>query len=295
MNHLLRTRDLSVDFVEKVVRWAESFKRRPLEKNPLDRRSLGLLFEKSSTRTRVSLEVAMVELGGHATYLPKHDLQIGRGESVDHTARVLSSYLHGIAMRTGSHETVETFASSSSAPVINALSDEAHPCQSLADLLTLKEVFPNLSDVELAWVGDGNNVANSVIEAAALAGIRLRVATPAGYEPDPSSINFAEERTEVVLTGDPAEAVEDADAVYTDVWVSMGDEEERGKRTRDFEGFSVTSRLLEGAPGAKVMHCMPIQGPEIEEKLVHSDRSLVFQQAENRLHASKAILEYLIS
>lgn len=294
MSHLLRARDLSADAVQSILERALSMKRKPIERKPLEQRSLGLLFEKSSTRTRVSMEVAMTELGGHVTYLPKHDLQLGRGESVGHTARVLSSYLHGVAIRTDSHETLEEFASSSSTPVINALSDEAHPCQALADLMTLKEVHGDLGGVRLAWVGDGNNVANSVIEAGALAGLELRVATPPGYGPDPDSVEFAESLTGIQLTNDPEEAVEGADAVYTDVWVSMGDEEERERRMVDFDGFSVTPELVEVAPGARVMHCMPIQGPEIEERLVDSERSLIFQQAENRLHSAKAILEVLL-
>lgn len=295
MTHLLRTRDLSRDRVASLLDRAEELKRnRGQGERSLDDRSLGLLFEKSSTRTRVSLEVAATELGAHPTYLSRQDLQLGRGESVDHTATVLSSYLGGIAIRTHSHDLIEEFAQHSSGPVVNALSDEAHPLQSLADLLTMRETRGRLDGATLAWVGDGNNVANSIVEGAALAGMDVRVATPPGYEPDPDSLDFARDRTDLLVTTDPDEAVEGADAVYTDVWISMGDEEEKERRMRDFADYAVTPELLRDAPDAELLHCMPIQGPEIAEELVDSERSSIFRQAENRLHSAKAALEWLL-
>lgn len=295
MTHLLRTRDLSPERVSMLLDRAEELKRnRGREGRGLGGRGLGLLFEKSSTRTRVSLEVAATELGAHPTYLSRQDLQLGRGESVDHTAKVLSSYLGAVAIRTHSHALVEEFATHSSSPVINALSDEAHPLQSLADLLTMRETRGDLENASIAWVGDGNNVANSIVEGAALAGMEVRVATPPGYEPDQDSLDFARDRTDLLVATDPEEAVEGVDAVYTDVWVSMGDEEEKERRMRDFADYAVTPELLTGAPDAELLHCMPIQGPEISEELVDSERSSIFRQAENRLHSAKAVLEWLI-
>lgn len=294
MNDLLRTRDLSRKDVDSLLHRAQELKRSRGPGNSLRGRSLGLLFEKSSTRTRVSLEVAMTELGGHSTYLTKHDLQLGRGESVDHTARVLSGYLGGVAIRTYSHDLLEEFVASSSVPVVNALSDESHPLQSLADLLTIREVKGDLEGLTVTWVGDGNNVANSFVEGAALAGMEVRVASPKGYEPDDYSLEFARGLTDVTVTDDPVEAVAGTDVVYTDVWVSMGDEEEQEKRMEAFAGFAVTQELLEGAPDAAVLHCMPIQGPEIADEVVDSEQSAIFRQAENRLHSAKAVLERLL-
>lgn len=296
MGDLLRTRGLSAGEFRSLLDRSSEFKRTrgAGSDRQLEGKSVGLVFEKASTRTRVSLEVAVSELGGDALYLSSDDLQLGRSESIEHTAEVLSRYLHGVAIRTHSHGDLVEFSSKGSVPVVNALSDEAHPCQSLADFLTLREAFGSIEDLRLAWVGDGNNVCNSFVEAAALAGAEARIATPPGYVPDPASTEFAEERTEVALTSDPAEAVAGADAVYTDVWVSMGDEDEVERRMEDFRGFSVTEALLDGT-GARVLHCMPIQGPEIEDSLVDSERSLIFEQAENRLHTSKAIFEKYVS
>lgn len=263
----------------------------------LSLKTLGLLFEKASTRTRVSFEVAMSQLGGHSLYLNPRDTQVGRGEAIRDTALTLERYLDAVAIRSRTHETVEGYAGLSSIPVINALTDREHPCQALADLMTIKERFGGLRGVKVAFVGDGNNVCNSLIGGSALVGIDLAVATPIGYEPDGEILRAAEKikGSKITLTNDPQEAVSQAQVIYTDVWVSMGQESSAEKRLKDFRGFQVNDELLRHSKDALVMHCLPAKrGVEITDSVLDGPRSIVFDQAENRLHVQKAILEMVI-
>ena len=259
--------------------------------------TLGLLFQKASLRTRVSFAVGMQHLGGTAVYLSPDEVQLGARESVPDVARVLSRYVDGIAARVFSHEHILQLAEYSRVPVINALSDFSHPCQALADLLTISERRGNLAGLKLAWVGDGNNMLHSLLYAASKAGIHIVAATPAGYEPEPSVVAearvFAAENQSIVeLTGDPAAAVDGADIIYADTWVSMGQESERELRLRVFPPYQVNAELLTHAkPDVMVMHCMPAhRGDEITDEVMDGPHSVVFDQAENRLHAQKAIL-----
>ena len=251
-------------------------------------RSVALVFEKPSTRTRVSFEVGVAELGGTPLILRGDELQLSRGESVADTARVLSRYVHAIAIRSGSDELVRELAGAASVPVINALTPGHHPCQVLADLMTLRERFGDRDDLRLAYVGDGNNVARSLGVVGRTAGIELRVASPEGYRIEPGLA--------ALDTDDPHRAAADADAIYTDVWVSMGDEAERERRRADLAPFQVNSELLAAASDrAIVLHCLPAHpGEEITEDVLYGERSAVWDQAENRLHAQKALLELLV-
>jgi ornithine carbamoyltransferase len=256
----------------------------------LDGRSVALVFEQPSTRTRVSFEVGVAELGGTPIVLRGDELQLARGESVGDTARVLSRYVHAIAIRSGSQTIVSELAESASVPVINALTPSHHPCQALADLFTLKERFGELEGLKLAYVGDGNNVARSLAILGALAGVEVRIASPDGFA--------LEEGHGAMLTDDPRLAVEGANAVYTDVWVSMGDDEsEADARRVALEPYRVDADLLAGAAeDAIVLHCLPAHpGEEISEDLLYGDRSAVWDQAENRLHSQKALLERLLA
>ncbi|MDD1659989.1 MAG: ornithine carbamoyltransferase [Methanomicrobiales archaeon] len=297
---LLSIRDLGADDLRWILDEAGRLKKLRMKGVPhplLAGKSLGMVFEKSSTRTRVSFEVGMYELGGHALFLNPRDLQLGRGEEIRDTARVLSRYVHGVMIRAYRHTTLEEYARYSKVPIINGLSDREHPCQVLADLLTLRERFGSLDGIRVAWVGDGNNVCHSLILSAALTGIRVAVATPRGYRPDPGIVAAAqEEGGKVTLTTDPVRAVKDADAVYTDVWVSMGEEEARAKRLRAFQGYAITQELLSSAADrAIVLHCLPAhRGEEITDEVLEGSASAVWDQAENRLHAQKALLVRLL-
>ena len=271
---------------------AERLKRERYRGEDLKGKVLALLFEKPSLRTRTTLEVAMVHLGGHAVYLDQKQVGIGEREPVRDVAKNLERFVEGIAARVFRHETVEALARHAKVPVVNALSDRAHPLQALADLLTLKEVFGGLAGLEVAWVGDGNNVLNSLLEVAPLAGLKVRVATPKGYEPAPGLLK----RANAFFTHDPKEAALGAHALYTDVWTSMGQEAERAKRLRDFQGFQVNGELLKLLrPEGVFLHCLPAHyGEETTEEAVHGPRSRVFDQAENRLHTAKAVLLTLL-
>jgi ornithine carbamoyltransferase len=251
-------------------------------------RSVALVFEMPSTRTRISFEIGVAELGGTPLVLRGDELQLTRGESVEDTGRVLSRYVAAIVIRSGSHTAVASLADASNVPVINGLTPAHHPCQVLADLLTLRERFGGLEGLKLAYVGDGNNLARSLTILGATAGVELRIASPDGYQ--------LEEGHGAMLTMDPKLAVEGADAVYTDVWVSMGDEAEAERRRADLEPYRVDSELLAGASdGAIVLHCLPAHpGEEISEEVLYGERSAVWDQAENRLHAQKALLERLL-
>ncbi|HET9947347.1 MAG TPA: ornithine carbamoyltransferase [Longimicrobiales bacterium] len=261
-------------------------------------KSLAMIFRKSSTRTRVSFEVAMTQLGGHALFLSDRDSQIGRGETICDTARVLSRYVDGITIRTFAHSEVEELARHASVPVVNALTDLLHPCQVLADLQTVAQEFgPDLEARTVAWIGDGNNMANSWINAAYRLGFRLRLACPEGYDPDATILDRAREHADVVLTRDPAEAADGADVVTTDVWASMGQEDEQQERAAAFAGYVVDEALMERAsPAAIFLHCLPAhRGEEVTAGVIDGPRSRIYDEAENRLHVQKAILLELMS
>lgn len=268
-------------------------------KCPLIGKSIGLLFEKSSTRTRVSLEVGVYQLGGQSIYMNPKEIQIGRGETVHDSAKVLSRYLSGIIIRTYSHNTLTEFASYASIPVVNGLSDLHHPCQALADLMTVYENKGKLKGLRLAFIGDGNNVAHSLIEAASLTGMHIILACPKGYEPDPDVLEKARTSSsgQITVIREPAEAVANADVVYTDVWVSMGQEKEAARKKRKFKKYQINGELLSRAKkDALVLHCMPAhRGEEITDEVMDSLQSAVFDQAENRLHTQKALLEFLLT
>ena len=264
---------------------------------PLQGRTLAMIFRKSSTRTRVSFEVGMYQLGGYALFLSDQDIQIGRGESLHDTARVLSCLVNGIMIRTFGHEEVVDLARHATVPVINGLSDLLHPCQVLADLLTVQEEFgAELKRRRVAWIGDGNNMANSWISAAYRTGLDLRLACPLGYDPDPAIPSRARTGVGVRITRDPAEAAEGAHVVTTDVWASMGQEEEVAERARAFDGFVVDRSLMErAAPDAIFLHCLPAhRGEEVAAEVIDGPSSRVFTEAENRLHVQKALLVRLM-
>jgi ornithine carbamoyltransferase len=259
---------------------------------PLKGRSVAVIFDKASTRTRLSFEVGIHQLGGNAIFVSGQDLQLSRGEPVKDTARVLSRYVDALVVRTFGHHIIEELAEWATVPVINGLTDSYHPCQVLADLMTLYEVGPDLSSMKAAWVGDGNNMANSWINAANILGFRLTLACPEGYEP---AERF--DTDYVSLTRDIKEAVKDADVVSTDVWASMGQESEAAARQKAFQGYQVDMELLKSAKkGACVLHCLPAhRGEEITDEVMESEQSSIWDQAENRLHVQKALLEFLLT
>ncbi len=261
-----------------------------------------MIFEKSSTRTRVSFEAGISQLGGHAIFMSSADTQIGRGEEVRDTARVLSRYVDAIMIRTYSQESVAELAKYATVPVINGLTDMHHPCQVLADLLTIKEKLGGLRGLKLAYIGDGNNMANSLIEGCAKAGMDIALACPEGYDPDPGILAWAKEKggaggRRFSLSGTLSAAASGADVLYTDVWASMGQESEKASREKHFRGFQINAELLRLAkPGAIVLHCLPAhRGEEITDEAMEGKNSAVFDQAENRLHVQKALLELLIT
>ncbi|NPV61075.1 MAG: ornithine carbamoyltransferase [Methanotrichaceae archaeon] len=265
---------------------------------PLRRKNVAMIFEKPSTRTRVSMEVATTELGGHALYLSADELQLGRGETVADTARVLSRYVHGITARVYSHNTVTQLAEHASVPVINALSDWEHPLQVLADLQTVRQRFGTLEGLQLAWVGDGNNVCNSLILAAAIIGMEIAVASPKGYEPAEQILEQARSLGgQPKVVEEPPEAAKGADVVVTDTWVSMGDEDQAAERLRVFGRYQISSWLMKQAnEKAIAMHCLPAhRGQEITDEVMDGPQSAVFDEAENRLHTSKAVFAWMIA
>ena len=260
---------------------------------PLEGRALGMIFAKSSTRTRVSFETGMFQLGGHALFLSSRDIQLGRGEPIADTARVLSRYVDGIMIRTFAQSDVEELARHGSIPVINGLTDHLHPCQVMADVMTAREEFgSDLRGLRVAWIGDGNNMAGSWLNAARVLGLELGLACPEGYDPVPDLVEAASARTEVRLVRDPAEAVEGARVVTTDVWASMGQEEEAERRRRDLADYSVDEALMErAADDAIFLHCLPAhRGEEVAARVIDGPRSRVWDEAENRLHVQKAIM-----
>ncbi len=297
IRHFLEIADLDRSQLLGLLERARRLKAGEVDRS-LQGKTLALIFRKSSTRTRVSFEVGIRQLGGTGIFLADRDTQLGRGEPVMDTARVLSRYVDGIMIRTFEHAEVEALAKYAEVPVINGLTDRFHPCQLLADLQTVQEEFgPELSDLRIAWVGDGNNMAHSWLNAALLLGFELRVATPEGFEPDPELVRRARTGADVVLTTDPAEAVEGAHVVNTDVWASMGQEEEVGDRVAAFEGYRITAELMAGAdPEAIFLHCLPAhRGEEVTAEVIDGPRSRIYREAENRLHAQKALLVELFS
>lgn len=304
MNHFLSLADLSPAQLWDLLELAWKLKEEWRSKGNAPRlqgRVLGMIFQKPSLRTRVSFDVAMLQLGGQALYLSPNEIQLGTRESVADVARVMSRYVDGIMARVFAHAHIVELARYASIPVINGLSDFSHPCQGLADLFTLYEHFGRLAGLKLAYVGDGNNVAHSLLFGGALGGMHVAVATPRGYEPNPSVVARAREIAEgtgaqITIAHEPAQAVANADVIYTDVWASMGQEAERARRLGVFPPYQVNQALVEAAkPEVVVMHCLPAhRGEEITDEVIDGPHSIVFDQAENRLHAQKAILVELM-
>jgi ornithine carbamoyltransferase len=299
MKDLISIGDLTKGEIFEIVQLAIRLKgerSKGIFPNGLEHKTLGMIFEKPSTRTRTAFEVAAVELGGYPIYLNWNDLQLGRGETTADTARVLSRYLSCIIMRANSHLTVIDMAKNASVPVINALSDIEHPCQLLADLMTIYEKKGALSGMKLAWIGDGNNVCNSAILSCALMGMSVDVACPPGYEPDGEILRRGQQLSAVRILRDPLEAASAADILYTDAWVSMGDEATSALRARAFSEYRIDSKVLDVAKSdAIVLHCLPAhRGQEITDEVMDGPHSAVFDQAENRLHAHKALLLKLL-
>jgi len=302
---LLTLRDLSTESILNLLESAEKIKEKlqaGVEYTPLKGKTLGMIFEKSSTRTRVSFEVGMLQLGGHALFLSSNDIQIGRGETISDTAKVLSEYIDGIMIRTFGHEKIEELANAATIPVINGLTDTYHPCQALADLLTIKEIKGSLKGLKLAYIGDGNNVVHSLMLACAKTGIDISIASPKGYEPDMDIVMFAKEAaaiqgSEVLVTQSPIEAITDADIVYADVWTSMGYEQENITRLEVFKPYQINAELINHAkPDYLFMHCLPAhREEEVTAEIIDGPNSVVFRQAGNRLHAQKAVLVDLLS
>ena len=301
--HLVSILDVR-EHIMDIIELAEQLKektRTGVRYTPMERMTLGMIFEKPSTRTRLSFEVGATQLGGHAIYMGKNDLQLGRGETISDTAKVMSRYLDIIMYRAFKHEHVAELARNSSVPVINALDDREHPCQILADLLTIYEKKLSFADIKLAYVGDGNNVCNSLLLGAAAVGLDMSVATPPNYDPPRDIIEKAmgiadETNTTIEVHNLPKKAVMDADVVYTDVWISMGDEAEAAKKKTVFSPYQVNDELVKHADDEYIfMHCLPAhRGTEVTDMVIDSPNSVVFDQAENRLHAQKALMLYLL-
>jgi len=295
--HFLRLSDLSVEEIRGLLRRATELKQlraAGIVYTPLTSKVMGMVFEKASTRTRVSFEAGMAQFGGHAIFLSPRDTQLGRGEPIADSARVLSRMVDVVMIRTFAHAIVEEFAAHSRVPVINALTDHLHPCQLLADLQTWFEQRGDIQGRTLAWIGDGNNMCQSYLEAAPLFDFQLRIACPVGYEPDAGLLAQAGDHASILR--DPREAVKGADLVLTDVWTSMGQEEERLARERAFAGYIVDQALMALAhPEALFMHCLPAhRGEEVSEEVIEGPQSVVWDEAENRLHSQKALLEFLL-
>ena len=292
--HFLSLEDYSRDEILHLIDRACELKRglkTGASTRPLAGKSIGIIFEKPSTRTRVSFHVGVLQLGGHAILMNSKDIQLGRGEPIRDTARVLSRYLDAIVIRTFGHENLEEFAKWSTVPIINGLSDLLHPCQILGDLMTAREAGLDIMTMKAAWVGDGNNVANSWINAARKLGFTLKLACPKGYDPQ-----MPLDRDNIFLLRDPFEAVEGSNLISTDVWSSMGQESETEIRSRHFKGFQVNRDVISSAADpCYVLHCLPAhRGEEITDEIMESHQSLIWDQAENRLHVQKAVLEFLV-
>jgi len=300
MKHLLKLMDLSTEEITGILDLADQLKYERKHNIPhelLKGQTLGMIFQKSSTRTRVSFETGMYQLGGHALFLSSRDLQIGRGEPVQDTARVLSRYLDGIMIRTFEQKEVEDLAKFGSIPIINGLTDFCHPCQVLADLMTIREKFGSFSGLKMCYIGDGNNMANSLIVGGLKVGMNVAVATPDGYKPDASVLDFTKGYGDkFALETDPYMAASGADIVITDTWTSMGEEAEKEERKKVFKDYQINKQLLTAAnPGAMVQHCLPAyRGQEITEEVFEEHADEIFNEAENRLHAQKAVMVKLM-
>ncbi len=299
MKHLLKLSDLDGAQILSILNLADQLKyerKNGIAHPILAGKTLGMIFQKASTRTRVSFEVGMAQLGGNALFLSSRDLQIGRGEPVQDTARVLSRYLDGIMIRTFAQQEVEDLAKYGSIPIINGLTDYAHPCQVLADLMTIRERKGSFKGLKLCFVGDGNNMANSLIVGCVKAGMAVRVACPAQYQPDAGILAWAKENGDFACAPDVLQMAEGADVLYTDVWASMGQEEEAAKRREAFSGCQVNAAVMEAAKkGAMVLHCLPAhRGEEITEEVLEAHADEIFEEAENRLHAQKAVMVKLM-
>jgi ornithine carbamoyltransferase len=302
MRHFLTLLDVSADEARFILKRAAKIKRKLKEgkpHRPLEGKTLAMIFDKSSTRTRVAFETGMYQLGGHALFLHSDATQLGRGETIADSARVLSSMVDGITIRTFGHDILQKFAEHSKVPVINALTDLTHPCQILADVLTYEEHRGPIEGKTVAWIGDGNNMANSWLDAACRLGFRLSLACPKGYEPDNEILSRAQAEAEkpITLCEDPREAIKGADVINADVWASMGQEDEAAARLKVFQPYQVNSELLQAAdPEAIVLHCLPAhRGEEITEEVLEGPQCVAFDQAENKMHIHKAILEGLLT
>ena len=299
--HFLSVFDLKKNEIMQILdktKILKEEKKNKRQNNSLRNKTVGMIFEKLSTRTRVSFEVGINDLGGDCIYMDPRDMQLGRGETIPDTAKVLSTYLDGVIIRTYGQNRVEEFAANSSIPVINALTDLEHPTQILSDLFSIQEKGIDIENFNLAYLGDGNNIANSFICASALIGFNLKIATPKGFEPDEGILKRAGEmQKEPELTHDPVEAVRGADVVYTDVWVSMGQETDEERKLELFKPFQVNKKIMDKAKeNCLVMHCLPAhRGVEITDEVLSCNNSIVFQQAENKLHCGKSILEYFMA
>lgn len=299
---LLSVSDISQKAIIEILDLTQKVKSdRAAYADALKGKSIGLIFQKPSNRTRVSFEIGMVQLGGYAIYLGPDEINMGGREAVKDVARVLSRYLDGMVARTFKHEDVAELAKYATVPVINGLSDFAHPCQAISDMFTIKERFGKLSGIKMAYIGDGNNVLNSLMCASAKVGLDLAIATPKGYEPDAKAVSLAKAEcgrsgSSMDIGTDPAAAAKGANILYTDVWVSMGQEKETAKREKAFKDYQINDKLLKVASrDCVVMHCLPAhRGQEITDSVIDSERSIVFDQAENRMHAEKAILLKLL-
>lgn len=301
MKHLLTLESLSTEEIKDILNLADQLKyelKHGIEHHHLKGKTLGMIFEKSSTRTRVSFETGMYQLGGHPLFLSSNDLQIGRGEPVEDTARVLSRMLDGIMIRTFAQAEVDALAEYGSIPVINGLTDYCHPCQVLADLMTIREFKGKLKGLKLAFIGDGNNMANSLIVGCLKCGMSVAIACPNGYEPPKNILDFAENYPGMFeMTTDPLKAAENADVVYTDVWASMGQEEEKAIREKAFAGIQINAELMEKTnKDCMVLHCLPAhRGEEITADVFEAHADEIFEEAENRLHAQKAVMVRLMA
>jgi ornithine carbamoyltransferase len=293
---LLQIPDFSAGEIERLFSLAEQMRNGKYKKKPLDGKSLAMIFMKSSTRTRVSFEVGAWQLGGHALFLSPRDVQLGRGEPIADTARVLSRYVDGIMIRTFAHSEIEELARFADVPIINGLTDLVHPCQVLADLLTVRQHLGGHKGRRFAWIGDGNNMANSWLNAAYVLGFELTLACPEGYDPNPMIFQRAASKAKVRVVRDPAEAADKADVINTDVWASMGQEEEQAIRAKAFKGFHVDAAMMKRAkPDAIFLHCLPAhRGEEVAAEVIDGPQSRVWDEAENRLHIQKAIMAVLI-
>jgi ornithine carbamoyltransferase len=293
---LLQIPDFSAKEIDRLFSIAESMRAGKYKKKPLAGKSLAMIFMKSSTRTRVSFEVGVWQLGGHALFLSPRDVQLGRGEPIADTARVLSRYVDGIMIRTFAHSEIEELARYADVPIINGLTDLVHPCQVLADLLTVRQHLGGYEGKRVAWIGDGNNMANSWLNAAYVLGFELTLACPEGYDPNPMIFQRAQSRAKVRIVRDPAEAADKADVINTDVWASMGQEEEQTIREKAFNVYRVDASIMRRAKeGAIFLHCLPAhRGEEVSAEVIDGPQSRVWDEAENRLHIQKAIMSVLM-